>query len=302
MKSFDATRPEFSPYGLTCERWTLVPMTRADRHNEIELNLLLEGSLTYLLGGDRVTIEAGSLAAFWAAIPHQILGQEAPGPAPEYFVATIPLAWFLQLQLPACMVQPILRGRVVRESDAARFRQDVERFGRWAEDLDGPSAELRRASILEIEARLLRLGAAAAEPEPGRDSGPTPSRSSIETELGKAEQMARHIAQNYTSPISVEEISRAVGLHPGYAMTLFRKAFGMTLVTCVNQHRLTHAQRLLTTTNQQILTIAFESGFGSLSRFNDAFRRAVGRTPRQYRSMHQADSARARPGPSLQRG
>src|SRR5205823_7762477 len=77
MKSFDATRPDFAPYGLTCERWTSIPMERPDRHNEIELNLLLDGSLTYLFGGARVTIRAGSLSAFWAAIPHQVLGPKS---------------------------------------------------------------------------------------------------------------------------------------------------------------------------------------------------------------------------------
>ncbi len=295
MKSFDASRPEFAPYGLTCERWTQVPMARADRHNEVELNLLVSGSLTYLLGGDRIRIEAGSLAAFWAAIPHQILEQETEGPAAEYFVVTIPLAWFLQLPLPSGFVQPILRGGVARERDATRFRQDVEWFGQWATDLNSPRIELRRASILEIEARLLRMGAAAAELAPAPEAGSSPSHPSGERELGKAEQMARYIAQNYTSALSVDGIGRAVGLHPGYAMTLFRKAFGMTLVTCINQHRLTHAQRLLTTTNQQILSIAFDSGFGSLSRFNDAFQRAIGCTPRQYRSKHQTGSATARP-------
>ncbi len=298
MKSFDDTRPDFSPYGLTCERWTQVPMVRPDRHNEIELNLLVEGALTYRLGGDRVTIEAGSLAAFWAAVPHQILGQEAPGPAAEYFVATIPLAWFLQLQLPAFFVQAILRGRVAYERDTTRFRLDVEQFTNWAENLEGPVVELRRAALLEIEARLLRMGSAATKNQSGPESVLARSHFSSETEVGKAEQMARYIAQNYTSSLSVEAISRSVGLHPGYAMTLFRTAFGMSLVTCINQHRLTHAQRLLATTNQQILTIAYESGFGSLSRFNDAFRRTIGCTPRQYRLSHAFDSARATAGRS----
>ena len=59
MKQFDARRPEFSPYGFTCELWTPARMPRPDRHNEIELNLLMAGSLTYLLGGQRTTIEAG---------------------------------------------------------------------------------------------------------------------------------------------------------------------------------------------------------------------------------------------------
>jgi len=41
---------DLEPYGLTCEIWEPQPMHRADRHNELELNLLDSGSLTYLLG------------------------------------------------------------------------------------------------------------------------------------------------------------------------------------------------------------------------------------------------------------
>ena len=39
-------------------------MPRPDRHNEIEINLLTSGSLSYLLGGRRTTIEADRLAVF----------------------------------------------------------------------------------------------------------------------------------------------------------------------------------------------------------------------------------------------
>ncbi len=80
MKRFDRTRPEFSPYGFTCEMWTPTRMPRPDKHNEIEFNLLKTGSLTYLLGGHRITIEAGRLAVFWAAIPHQIVAFEGEEP------------------------------------------------------------------------------------------------------------------------------------------------------------------------------------------------------------------------------
>jgi len=114
MVSFDSSRPNFAPYGLTCELWTPVPMKRPDRHNEIELNLLKEGELHYLLGGEKVTIQAGRLAIFWAAIPHQIIG---PKSRREYFVATIPLAWFLQCTMPFPRLFPIRRhpvGRAMR--------------------------------------------------------------------------------------------------------------------------------------------------------------------------------------------
>jgi AraC-like DNA-binding protein len=165
-----------------------------------------------------------------------------------------------------------------------------ERFERWAEDLGGDQPDRHRAAFLEIEARLLRLSLGLPPHEPGLRKARVRPASLSEGRLSKAEQMARYIAKHYTDPLSVEEIGRSVGLHPGYSMTLFQKTFGMTLIEYITQHRLSHAQRLLATTNEKVLTIAFESGFGSLSRFNDAFRRAYRCTPRQHRKNHQASS------------
>ena len=288
MKSFDATRPDFKPYGLTCERWRLVPMPRPDRHNEIELNLLLSGSLSYVFGGRRVTIPERGLGAFWAAVPHQVVVSPPPGDAADYYVVTIPLLRFLQLNLPDRLVQPILHGQMVLDAPEGRVAADRERFEQWCDDLAGDQSDRHRAVLLEIEARLLRLALRLPEWSPGTHPA-TAARSLLgEGRLSKAEQMAAHVARHYTEPLSVEEVSRSVGLHPGYAMTLFRKTFGMTLVEYVTQHRLTHAQRLLATTDKAVLTVALESGFGSLSRFNDAFKRACGCTPREHRKECQA--------------
>jgi AraC family transcriptional regulator, melibiose operon regulatory protein len=281
MVSFDPNRPDFTPYGFTCVRWSPSPMRRPDHHSEVELNFLGSGSLTYLLGGRKVQVEAGRLAVFWAAIPHQIV---AYGDETEYFVATIPFAWFRQCQLPERLVQPLLLGEVVREPDPARAQSDGELFTQWELDLSQPSEETRDVVMLEMEARLLRLARALpVGPPPKR---PTRARAKADASLSKAEQMACLIARQYAEPLSVDEIGRAAGLHPNYAMSLFRKAFGITMVEFLTQHRVSHAQRLLVTTDTKIVDVARSSGFNAISRFNDAFRRACGESPRDYRRRH----------------
>ena len=283
MLSFDWSRRDFAPYGFTCVRWTPTVMARSDRHNEIEVNLLEEGSLTYLLGGQMVTIPPGRLAVFWASIPHQILRFERPS---EYFVITIPLVWFLQWRLPARFVQPVLNGRLVIEPDAGQSTADRARFQSWLEDMGTESEERRRIVLLEVEARLRRL---ALTLEPGSPGHPPKQTAAVlgRGELSRAEQMACYIAQHYAEPLTTETISRQVGLHPNYALTVFHRTFGGTLLKYVTQHRLSHAQRLLVTTEDLILNIALSSGFGSLSRFNEAFKEAFDCTPREYRKRHQ---------------
>ncbi len=283
MVSFDPNRPDFAPYGLTCVRWTPSPMRRPDHHNEVELNLLEAGWLTYLLGGRKVRFEAGRLGVFWAAIPHQIIGFARET---RYFVATIPFAWFLQFKLPDALLQPLLRGEVLSEPEPVRAGSDRGLFAQWEADLRQPSEEMRRIVMLEAEARMLRLAAALAR---GRAADPGARRRHAALHdggLNKVEQMACLIARRYTERLAVRDIARAVGLHPNYSMNLFKEAFGTTLIDYLTHHRISHAQRLLATTDMKILEVALSSGFNSISRFNEAFRRACGNSPREYRRRH----------------
>jgi AraC family transcriptional regulator, melibiose operon regulatory protein len=283
MVSFDSSRPEFAPYGFSCQRWTPVPMQRADRHNEIELNLLKQGSLTYLLGGNTVTIPAGRLAVFWAGIPHQIVSSKNNT---EYYVATIPLAWFLQCRLPAHFVDAILHTRVVLDPEPQTRGGDLEMFERWVHDFEEPDPQRQSIVFLEIEARLFRFALAVPKDIAAACSSRTKQSIIQVGGLNRAEQIALYIAQHYTEPLTADQISQAVGLHPNYAMSLFKKSMGITMIDCLTQHRVSHAQRLLATTDDLIIDVAFSAGFGSSSRFHDAFNRWCGCTPKQYRKQH----------------
>ena len=282
MVRFDPTRPDFSPYGFSCVRWTPTRMSRCDRHNEIELNLLEIGALVYLMGGRRVTVPAGRLTAFWAGIPHQILDFETND---SYFVMTIPLTWFLQWRLPEPFTQSILHGEFGVEPDERFMTADREKFETWLEDLGSCNEEQRQTSLLEIEARMRRLAMRLSIVKPASKPGKPPVQVNPRL-LNRAEEMAYYIARHYTHQLSTEQVAQHVGLHPNYAMTLFRQTFGTTLLQHITQHRLPHAQRLLVTTTDSVLKIAHHSGFGSLSRFNEAFREAFGCTPRDYRHAH----------------
>ena len=103
-------------------------------------------------------------------------------------------------------------------------------------------------------------------------------------QLGKVEHMAAYIAQHYREDLRIERIADEVNLHPNYAMTLFRQHVGMSLVTYLTRQRLWQAQRLLATTDKSILEVATASGFGSLSRFYEAFAQGCKTTPRAYRA------------------
>jgi AraC-like DNA-binding protein len=265
-------------------------MPRPDRHDEIEINFLDRGTLTYLIGGERVTLQARRVTAFWAAMPHQIISFDRLN---YYHVVTIPFGWVLQWGLPEPFLSALTQGRMLADSHPGRSRHDRHLFEQWHEDVESGSANDREIVVLEMRARMLRL----AESLQGKLDTPAyradMTNEHPPTNLEKAESMACFVARNYTSRIQVKDIAASVDLHPDYAATLFRKTFGTTLNVLMTRHRVAHAQRLLLTTNQQIVRVAHDSGFESLSRFNRAFKQLAGLTPREYRKTLGRQSASA---------
>jgi AraC-like DNA-binding protein len=92
------------------------------------------------------------------------------------------------------------------------------------------------------------------------------------------------IAHNYTDQITLELVSKSIGLHPTCTMNLLRKSLGTSLVHYVRRLRTSHAQQLLATSDEKIIDVALASGFNSLSRFNEVFKRACGCSPCEYRT------------------
>ncbi len=217
MNAFDPGRAEFAPYGFTCELWNPAYMRRPDRHNEIEVNFVTQGSLTYLLGGKLAEVPCGRLCVFWASIPHQIIAFTSDVP---YHVLTLPLAWFLASRPPEDLLHTLLNGNMVAEPSTDRSVLDSALIQQWLIDFTDGTDVIRALALTEIEARLHRLAFQTAEVSLPR-SHESEQAVINSTTSRNVEEITRYIAGNYTSAITVKSIAESVGLHPNYAMELF---------------------------------------------------------------------------------
>lgn len=274
MQTFDKSRPEFQPYGLSCVHWMPTQMPRPDRHNEIEINYFPKGQLTFLIKDRKIEVSDNQFLIFWALVPHQIIDVKDTTP---YFVCTIPFKEFTEWNISPKVKDCLLNENIIlADSNPGQELQEVI-FKQWVNDLSGSDKEIERCVILEIQAKLSRIIAENDQ--------------SIYVNIGKqssisfslVEKIALFIAKNYTKDINVNEIGRALDLHPDYANHVFKKAFSVTIKQYLTEQRITHAQRLLSTTDKKIIEIALESGFNSLSRFNAAFKMLCGCTPKEYK-------------------
>lgn len=248
-------------------------MTTAHTHSNIELNFLLSNKIVYLHGGVQRTVPAGRVAVFWAGVPHQTVTTPERG---EGIWIQLPLAWVLQWNLPRNFAARLLAGEFFQ------FELNEEQPKRWLRDFNSEDEETKSVLVLELHGAMARL-ALSLPPAPkstGRE-GEALVAAGADQHISR---MTAFIASHYhDESLTIDDIARVVNLRPHYLTTLFKRRCHVNLWEYVTRLRVSHAQRLLVTTDLRVLDVAMESGFSSLAPFYNAFARYCGMRPLAFR-------------------
>ncbi len=267
-------------FGFGAGRSVLQPrasMRNFVRRDEIALHLVERGSIRVLFAaGGILMLPPGRLMASWGAFPHRAEWLERNT---ILYSVTLPLGWVLEWDLPRTLLQPLLNGRFLLGPDGAAGQRDLQRMQQWTSELPRADAALTQVVLLEVRARLLRMGLTDGAEAGTRSDGPFPAHASLERVL-------RFMAAHLTEPLHVREIAVAAGLHPAYVSQMFKRNLGIGPAAYLAQCRIAHAQALLLSTNRTVADIAERSGFGSTCQFHTIFRRQCGCTPGRYRRTH----------------
>jgi AraC family transcriptional regulator len=94
-----------------------------------------------------------------------------------------------------------------------------------------------------------------------------------------------YLHSNLSSPITLDDLCGITGLSKYHLIRLFQKHMGTTPGQYLHNQRLHLASQLLLHSEKSITSIAFETGFNSLSSFERAFRKKFGVNPTKYRKM-----------------
>jgi AraC family transcriptional regulator, regulatory protein of adaptative response / methylated-DNA-[protein]-cysteine methyltransferase len=106
----------------------------------------------------------------------------------------------------------------------------------------------------------------------------------------------RLIEEGFLDEGSVSALADRLGVGPRHLLRLFLRHAGATPSEMAATRRVQTAKRLIDQTSMPLSAVAFAAGFGSVRRFNDAFRATYGRRPSSLRRTG-AVSHRAGNGP-----
>jgi len=254
---------------------------RVHQHPEVELMVFEHGHVTMLYGGRTMKVPPSRLVLFWGAMPHHALEAQ---PRALSHVLYLPVSILMQWQLPTWFLKSLMDFDVLIETTPGAPAHDLDCLKHWIRLLERRSVEADRIVLLEVEARLRRMAIdrSASSVLAPRAAG-----------AGRFERMVEAIARRCMSAPTVEEIANEAGLSRAYAARLFRRETGMPMLEYMTRQRISHAQRLLATTDLGVLDILGECGFKSPTRFYAAFRRFAGGTPARYRRRFFARPARS---------
>ncbi|MBB3207550.1 AraC-like DNA-binding protein [Rhodopirellula rubra] len=94
-----------------------------------------------------------------------------------------------------------------------------------------------------------------------------------------------HITENLTDPdLSHSELADLAEMNASAFSRFFKQSTGRTASAYINELRIGFACRLLTETDDSILSISQQSGYQNLSNFNRRFQQHRKMTPREYRN------------------
>jgi len=261
--------------GFFLEKCKYATFNQMHWHNEVELAILERGSGSAIVGHNRNNMKSGELAVYWGIVPHGVA--KVISGAPIAYSLHIPMAWFMDWDLPSPLVDHILSKSILKVRIQRQPCTDLALMKHWHALLMEDGEPAIKIVTHEVQARLHRIARDMHLPDLDKEHE-EPDR---ETFL--VGQMIKEIGAHHREPITIADVAKAVGVSSSHAMHLFPKICGMTICEYIQHCRVATAQHLLLTTNDKIATVGLNSGFGCAATFFTVFKQASGKTASQYR-------------------
>lgn len=158
----------------------------------------------------------------------------------------------------------------VSVADQDAFTQQVIQL-KQKESLEKVLSALQLVNILMQQATLERLNLADQ------------MHNLSEREGKRMEQVVQFLVEECHRSLTLEEVASIANMSREAFCRFFKERTRKTLVTFINELRVSNACHALLHTDQTIAGIAFSCGFANLSHFNRVFLKTLGTTPRQFR-------------------
>jgi AraC-like DNA-binding protein len=235
---------------------------RAHRHAELELNVVVRGSASYLLGERRYELTPGTLTWLFPGQDHVLVDES---PDHELWWAVFSPSLVAETGVVA-LQQHDPTGNFSRRLDTGRAGR-LEALLSEIRDADPVDEALLNAGLAYLLRSAWRSFADSQDVVTGADVHPA------------VETVARRLLLDPDAG-DLDELARTAGLSPSHLSRTFKAQTGVSITRFRNQRRLERF-RAIYGDGRHITTLAaaLEAGFGSYAQFFRVFRAETGTNP-----------------------
>lgn len=116
-------------------------------------------------------------------------------------------------------------------------------------------------------------------------TGRTLRVSAREDEVRTIQKAIEYISGRFHHDLSIDEVSEFIGLSCSHFCVLFKKESGVTFLEYVTKLRIERACSILRNTDVKVYQIAPLVGYQDAKYFTQVFRKMIGMTPSEYRTI-----------------
>lgn len=249
----------FSSNGLTFSEVSLPGKLRlpVHKHDMAQMAIVLRGSHTEAAGAICATLRPGTILIRPACELHSNYVKQSGS---QTLLIDFEPDRFRGLGLQKCF----LRTALFRSSALGLFPGDVE--AEVCRSDQGSAAALEGMMLMAVGRAIRLAGTMPACTQP--------------VWLEKAVVLVR---ENYRERLSLQNMSRILGVHPVTLATLFKRFTGTSIGRTILKLRVDEARELLFETDLPLANIAQRLGFYDQSHFGRIFKRHLGCSPARFR-------------------
>lgn len=241
-------------------------------HDRIELHLVKSGCLELCCNDQEIAVKEGELSIVSPTVLHS---GKSGNEGYECYVIMFEIADLYNGTVSAKQyIEPIINGDI-----RFQYKTDMPQIVKLAEKIVEMQLGGDKYHPLETVGCLYRLLGLLCQ-YCIDDNHSTPQK------VERFDSVINYINANFTTDISVADVSKRFGYDESYFCRKFKKATGITVMKYIRTQRLERARQLLQKTEESIRHIAISSGFIDAAYFTKCFKDMYGVSPTKYRAEY----------------
>lgn len=252
------------------------------RHNEIQLKWIIEGEGTLIAGNSMHQFRSNDIFWIGAKQPHvfKSLVSERENQT-EKSTNSIDIFFNMDAQLASFFSLPEMSPlKIFVDQHQNGFRIPTKKVALVSSKIeliknsDSIEKFLNFIDLLKLFAAFKNLNPLTAVHENVQGN---------ETESQRISDIYNYVLKNYREQITLDEVAKLAYMTPPALCRYFKKHTQNTLVGFVNQVRVNEAcKQLMEKNNDSIASIAYNTGFNSITNFNRVFKSVLKKSPKEY--------------------